>query len=115
MKTSLLAQASPPDFGSDGVDLGSTLSLGDGRAVRDVLDQPADLINLLIPNIFVLAGIILMLMIIVAGYKFIQGDSKGVEEAEKIATTALVGFIIMFSAYWIVQIVKIVTGANIPL
>lgn len=124
MMFSLLAQAAgqtgttgsgAQDFGSDGLDLGSTLTLGDSRPVRDVLSKPADLVNLIVPNLFVFGGIILMIMIIMAGYKFIANGEKGLQEAQEIAGNALLGFIIMFAAYWIVQIIKIITGADIPL
>lgn len=100
---------------AQGVDLGASLTLGDGRAVKDVYKTPADLVNLIVPNLFVLGGIAIFGMTILAGFKYISNTSKGKEEALGIFKNAVIGFVIMFVAYWAVQIIKIVTGADIPL
>ena len=103
------------DPGAGGVDLGSCLKLSDDSTVRYRYNNPAFLVNLVVQNLFVLSGVILFVMIIVAGIKFIAGGKKGMEEARTIIGTALAGFIIMFSAYWIVQLIKYLTGADILL
>ncbi|HYD34895.1 MAG TPA: hypothetical protein VD999_02410 [Vitreimonas sp.] len=111
---SLLAAAPGCDPGVSGIDLGNCLTLGPGKAtVKSVYAQPTQLINILVSNLFVLAGIILFLLIIYAGFKFIQSGSKGKDEAKSIITTAAAGYIIMFIAYWIVQVVEIVIGQEI--
>lgn len=111
MLSSLIAQ----NTGVGGLDLGSTLTLGDGTPVKDVYKTPADLVNLIVPNLFVLGGIAIFVMMLVAGYKFISNTAKGKEEALNIFKNAVIGFVIMFSAYWALQILKLVTGADIPL
>lgn len=98
-----------------GLDLGSTYTLRDGTPVKEVFSKPADLINLIVPNLFVIGGIAVMIMVIVAGYKFISGGQKGLEDLKKILGALIAGLILMFGAYWIVQIIKMVTGADIPL
>ena len=103
-------------YAASEVDLGLKYTLGIGGApVKDVYENPADLVNLLVSNLMVIGGVILFFMIILAGFKFIQDTAKGKEEAAKILKSAFIGFIIMFSAFWIVQIVKVITGANIVL
>ena len=98
------------------VDLGTKFTLGvGGSAVKDTYKNPADLINLIVNNLMVVGGIILFFMIILSGFKFLQDTAKGKEEAKKIMKSAIIGFIIMFSAFWIVQIIKVVTGTNIVL
>lgn len=98
------------------VDLGDKFTLGvGGEAVKNVYQTPADLVNLLTNNLMVIGGIILFFMVIIAGFKFLQDSAKGKEEATKIMKSALIGFILMFSAFWIVQIVKVITGTDIPL
>ena len=109
MLSSLIAQSSPT------LDLGSTLTLGDGRAVKDVYKTPGDLVNIIVPNLFVVGGIILFGLVIFAGYKYISGGTKGATEARDVFKNAVIGFALMFSAYWIVQIIKLMTGADIPL
>jgi hypothetical protein len=108
---SLLAQ----NTGNPGLDLGSSYTLRDGTPVKDVFSTPADLVNLIVPNLFVIGGVTIMIMIIVAGYKFIAGGQKGIEDLQKITGALLAGLVIMFGAYWIVQIIKMITGADIPL
>lgn len=108
------AQVSPCGAGNGGIDLGDCLKLSDNTRVSDTYDTPAFLVNLLISNLFVVAGIIFFLFMIVAGFKFITGGQKGAEQAKEIINTALIGFIIMFAAYWIIQIVALLTGINIP-
>lgn len=103
------------DPGAGGIDLGTCLKLNNDVPIKELYDNPAFLINLIVRNLFVAAGIILFLLFILAGYKFLMGGKKGTEEAKTIATNAILGFIIMFTAYWIVQLVKILFGVEIPL
>ena len=111
MISSLIAQ----NTGAGGLDLGSTLKLSDGTPVKDIYQTPADLVNLIVPNMFVLGGIIIFGMLILAGYKYIINTSKGAQEAYEIFKNAVIGFVVMFAAYWVVQVIKLVTGADIPL
>lgn len=106
----VFAQCTP---GAGGIDLGTCLKLSNSQEIREVYSNPAFLVNLIIRNVFALGGIVLFFLILLAGFKFLKGGQKGVEEAKTVITTALLGFVIMFSAYWIVQIVKLVTGAEI--
>lgn len=101
--------------GAAGLDLGSTLQLGDGRAVKDVYQTPSDLVNLIVPNMFVLGGVVVFFLFILAGYKYITNTTKGSTEAYEIFKNAVIGFVVMFAAYWAVQAIKIMTGADIPI
>lgn len=103
------------DGGTEGVNLGDCLELSNGVPVSQVYKDPAFLVNLAARNIFVIGGVIIFLMIFYAGFKFIQDTAKGKDEAQKIMTAAIVGAITMFSAYWIVQIVGVLTGVNVGL
>ena len=85
-----------------------------GNRVADIYKDPATLINVIVTNIFVLAGVILFFMVLLAGLKFaISPQSKGKEDAKGIAEAVGVGFLVMFSAYWIVKIVEIIIGTKI--
>jgi len=74
-----------------------------------------DVINELIPYIFALAGIILLFLIIWGGFELLTsgGDPKKVESARGKLTHAIVGFIIIFIAYWLVQILEAIFGIQI--
>lgn len=101
--------------GDGNVDLGCLLKLSNSTSVKDVYDSPAFLVNLLVRNAFVFAGIIIFLMILYAGFRFISNGTKGKEEAKGILTACAVGLAIMFAAYWVVQIMKVITGVDVAL
>lgn len=91
-----------------------TLGVG-GDPVSSKYGTPADLVNLITKNLMVVGGVVIIFMVILAGFKFMGDTTKGKEEGLKIIKTTLIGFILMFSAYWIVQIIKVITGADIRL
>lgn len=113
------AENEPTQYGNcgagiGGIDLGNCLKLSDSKPISLVYSSPSDLVNLIVRNLFVLSGVIIFGMFILAAFKFISKGSKGIEEARNILTMAITGFMIMFSAYWIVQIISLLTGVNIP-
>jgi hypothetical protein len=64
--------------------------------------------------VFAAAGIGLLLMLISSGFTFLTsaGDSKKMDAGKQRLTNALVGFVIIFAAYWIVQIAGVVLGIS---
>lgn len=72
------------------------------------------IISSLIPIIFALAGILLLIYLLYGGFHLMTsaGDPKGVAEAKGKITNALIGFIVIFLAFWIVQIIGLVF--NLP-
>jgi heme/copper-type cytochrome/quinol oxidase subunit 2 len=105
---------SPAQFVS--VDLNEKLKLGNStKSVADVYQTPADLINTIVPLMFIAGGIIFFVLIVWGGIKFIQDDQKGPQEAKQIWTIAVTGLIVMFAAFWIVQIIQTLTGTDIRL
>lgn len=61
---------------------------------------------------FFFAGVIIVLYSLSAGLGLMvsRGDPKAVASNKQKLTNALIGFIILFSSYWIVQIIAIVLG-----
>lgn len=98
--------------GGANFDLVDCLTLGNSSTVADTYQTPADLINVIVPNVMILAGLIFLVALFYGGFKMIQDDSKGKDEARAMITTALLGMAVMFSAYWIVQIVGLITGVD---
>lgn len=82
---------------------------------KEELNTIGDIINALIPYIFALAGIILLFLLIWGGFGYLTsgGDPKKVESARGKLTHAIVGFIIIFVAYWLVQILETIFGIQI--
>ncbi len=105
---------SPLHFGAEAIDLGQSLKLGvGGGTVREIYDTPADLVNILLNNLLIVGGVILFITIIMAGYQFIQSGTQGKDNAREILRVALIGFIMMFSAYWIARIFGVITGIDV--
>ncbi|MFH0863774.1 MAG: hypothetical protein V1858_01645 [Candidatus Gottesmanbacteria bacterium] len=77
----------------------------------------ASFVNIIVKNVFVLVGVILFLLLIFGGVGFIisagQGDKEGVGKGKNAITAALIGFLIIFAAYWIVEIIHFITGIEI--
>lgn len=94
------------------ISLDDKLVLRDGTPVKDVFNSTDDMVNLIVRTLFIGAGMVLFFIIIAAGFALIKGDSKDKDQAKTQMTGALVGFIIMFAAYWIMQIIQLVTGIN---
>ena len=75
-----------------------------------------DLVNVLVRNIFVVAGVLLFLLLIFGGFQVIVKAGNEPEEAAKgknAMTAALIGFALIFAAYWIAQILQIIFGVGI--
>lgn len=100
---------------SSQVNLIDHLRLKNDQTIAEVYDKPGTLVNLIVSNLFVVAGVFIFVMFIGAGLSFLQDTDKGKNDAKTLATGAVIGFIVMFSAYWIVQIVKYITKADIPI
>jgi|GEM_PF-1550586 len=73
---------------------------------------PATLVTVILPYLFVLAGLAMLIMLIIGGFQFMTsgGDPKAAQEAKGRITNALIGFFIVFAAYWIVQIMAQILG-----
>ena len=66
----------------------------------------------LIPYVFAIAGVGLLLMIIFAGFTLMTsaGDAKKMEAGKNRLTYAVLGFVIVFTAYWIVSLLGTALG-----
>lgn len=80
-------------------------------------DTIGGLVSVILPNVYVLAGLLLLVLMIGGGMAIIagsaQGDSKKTGEGSSAVTGALIGFLIIFASYWIIQIVEAITGLQI--
>lgn len=66
------------------------------------------------PYVFFIAGVLLLIYFIIAGYRlmFSGGDAKAMADAKAKMTYAIIGFIIVFTAFWIVQLVASFLGLD---
>lgn len=80
------------------------------------LSTPGGIISRLLEFAFPLAGMILFVMLLWGGFEMVYGasnTSKAVEAGRNRITTALIGFILLFSSYWIIQILEVVLGIKV--
>jgi uncharacterized membrane protein len=72
------------------------------------------IISAALPYVFTVAGVLLLIYLLLGGlgYMTSRGEPKAVEEAKNKITYALIGFVVIFVAYWIVQIVGTVLGTK---
>jgi hypothetical protein len=74
-----------------------------------------DIISALLPYIFVLAGLVLFIFLIIGGFGLLTsgGNPDKVKAAQGKITSAVIGFVIIFISYWLVRILEIVLGIQI--
>lgn len=94
--------------------LGEKLKFQDSDA-QSTYTSFGDLITNILPNVFVAAGIIVLILIIAGGLIMIlnSGDQDAQSNGQKIITGAIIGLVALFASYWIVQIIQIITGVPI--
>jgi len=90
---------------------------GSGISSITAYQTPAGFISAVLPNVYTVLGIILLLVLIIGGFSFIAGASKDnqelIEKGKKTISAALTGFLIIFTSYWIIQIIETITGIAI--
>ena len=71
----------------------------------------------IIPNILIFAGVIFFILTVFAGISMLtsagSGDAHASEKTKNFLTYSVVGLVIIFSAYWILQIVNYITKGSI--
>jgi len=73
------------------------------------------IISALLPYIFAISGIILFIFLILGGFELLTsgGNPEKAKKAQGRITSALIGFLIIFLAYWITQILEVIFGISI--
>ena len=71
-----------------------------------------EILSAAIPLVLAFAGLGLLIMLISAGYTFLTsaGDAKQMEKGKQQLTFAVVGFLVVFAAYWVVQLTGTIFG-----
>lgn len=70
------------------------------------------LVNVIVKNAIVIAGVVAFLAVIITGLKIINsaGDAKAQEQSKGTFTAAIAGLIIILGAYAIVQLLQSILG-----
>lgn len=74
-----------------------------------------DIISKLLTYIFTLSGLVLFIFLIIGGFEMLTsaGNPESIKKAQEKITSALVGFVIIFLAYWLTQALEIIFGIQI--
>lgn len=79
----------------------------------ELLSTPGGIISELLRYLFPLAGLILFVMIVWGGFEMMTSSVSGKKDAgRQRVTTAVIGFLLLFSIYWIGQLVQAIFGVN---
>ncbi|HBD02515.1 MAG: hypothetical protein UX38_C0001G0058 [Microgenomates group bacterium GW2011_GWC1_46_16] len=73
------------------------------------------IISAVLPTLLSLAGLILFGMLIFGGFTMLAGaaNKESQEKGKKMVTSALIGFFVIFLAYWLAQILQVIFKINI--
>ncbi len=103
------------NIGASGATLNKLNPLSGSSSGGD-LSTPGGIISKALKSfIFPIAGIILFVVLLLGGFQMLLGasSSKGLEEGKQRVTSAIIGFIILFAAYWIAQLLELIFGIRI--
>lgn len=98
------------------VDLGNQFLLRQGQTVKDEFPSITTIISeSLLPNALLLAGIILLFILVGGAFTVISsaGNPDKTQKGSQAITGAIIGFVVIFAAYWIIQIIEVITGVKI--
>lgn len=75
------------------------------------------LVAIILKNGLTVAGIILLGLILFGGISYImaagEADQKKLATATDTLSSALIGFLVIFASYFIIQIIEVITGLTI--
>jgi hypothetical protein len=81
-----------------------------------IFQQPGELISALLPNILIGASVVLFFLMMGGAFMMLAGagndDAKQAAQGKVAVTSAITGFLLVVSAYFILQILEVVTGIN---
>lgn len=99
------------------VNIGSDTPLAPGVNLGGAYPDAGVLISSIIRNSIAVISVLLVVLLILGGINYIisagSGDPKKAAQAQALITDALIGFAVVFLAYFIIQIVEVITGMRI--
>ncbi len=94
--------------------LGDYLKFQDSTA-KATYPNISALINNILPNVYVAAGLVIFFMIVFGGFTIVSnaGNADKIAEGTKTITSAIIGLLVLFASYWIIQMIQVITGVPI--
>lgn len=89
----------------------------EGGTLATTYPNLATIINMLLKNSLTIAGVLLLALLIIGGLTYVTSagsdDPKQAQNAQKMITSSLIGFAVVFLAFVIIQLIQVITGLNI--
>lgn len=99
------------------VEIGNVIKTKGSNTLAKDYSSISPLISSLLKNSLTIASIIFLFLLIFGGILYISsagsGDEKKSSQAKSALTSALIGFAVVFCAYFIIQIIEVITGVQI--
>lgn len=97
------------------VSIANEFYTGQPAGVRNLTSSPGSFISAVLPNIMILAGVIFFGLILIGGFGMVIGAGKesspqAAAKSKSAVTYGVIGFLLVISAYFILQIVSTLTG-----
>lgn len=95
------------------------VNIGTGIGSNIAINYPniGSLVTIILNNSLTIASIILFGLIIFGGVSYIasagDGDQKKITATQETITSAIIGFLVIFVSYFIIQIIQVITGLTI--
>ena len=90
---------------------------GTGQTIGNTIGNLGVLTNSLLKTSLTAAGVIFLCLLIFGGFNLIIGagenDSKKTAQSQAIITDAVIGFLVVILAYFIIQVIETITGLHI--
>ena len=94
------------------VDIGDTFN----SPIKDVT-QIGGLVSTIVSAALTISGIIVLILFVLGGIGIMAGaggdNPERVQKGKQTISAAAIGFVIVFAAYWIVQLIEFITGIKI--
>lgn len=73
------------------------------------------ILNPVIKTVYVVSGVIILFGLIAGGLTMIAnaGNPEKQQQGSKTLTASVIGFLIVFSSYWIIQVIEVITSVSI--
>lgn len=83
--------------------------------VAGQFNSPAGIVNRVMMFLWPLAGLALFFMLVWGGFEILSkaSDAKAVQAGRQRITMAIIGFVLLFASFWIIQIVQWIFGLSI--
>jgi hypothetical protein len=88
---------------------------GDAPASTGLIDSPQTLISSILPNIYIIAALMLLAYLVFGGFLIVTsaGSTEQSGKGKSAITNAVIGLGIIIGSYWLMQVIQVITGIDI--